>query len=357
MGLRGNLKGMKKIQKSIFLLAFLISFAGQAQYTEVINSNRPGRSVSAYAIGTGVFQTEFGVSYEQRDHTRLNTESTLLGLDYSLRYGLLFETLELNLEGSFQNQNISFLNFGTEDSRTNFTRNRFGVKYLIYDPFKNPERNKPNIRSWRANNKFQLKNILPAVSLYAGANFVLGDNPFFPGDPIVSPRGMIATQSKFTPRSVFITNVAYDRIGTEFPEWSYVVSFSHAFRNPKWSAFIENQGIKSDRYADVLLRGGIVHLLSKDLQFDATFGASIKNTPSRMFAVLGGSYRWDFHTDKLIPIDEQKAGENGKIKRNTMIKKDGEQSMTKKEARRKRKASRKNAKKKKKKEEKEFIEF
>jgi len=41
---------------------------------------------------------------EQQDHTRLATESNIFGADLSLRYGLLFETLELNYEGTFDNQ-------------------------------------------------------------------------------------------------------------------------------------------------------------------------------------------------------------------------------------------------------------
>ena len=39
----------------------LIPSLGISQYTEVINSNRPGLSVSAYAVGTNVVQAEFGV--------------------------------------------------------------------------------------------------------------------------------------------------------------------------------------------------------------------------------------------------------------------------------------------------------
>jgi hypothetical protein len=196
-----------------------------------------------------------------------------------------------------------------------------GLKYLIYDPFKNPEANKPNLYSWRANNKFQFKNLLPAVSLYGGANFVLGDNPFYVGEPTLSYRGMIATQSRLTPRFVLITNTAYDRIGTDDPELSYLISLSHAFRNPKWSVFLEHQGIQSDRYADLLLRGGIAHLLKENLQLDFNMGASFKNTPSRIFIGIGGSYRMDFHTDTLVPIEDQAADQNGgAITKNTMKK-------------------------------------
>ena len=268
-----------------------------SQYTDVINSNRPGFSVSAYAVGKNVIQAEMGLAYEQQDHADLNTESNIFGADLSLRYGLLLERLELIWEGTFQNQSITFTNFGLDDSRTDFSQNRLGLKFLLYDPFKNPERNKPNLYSWRANNKFQFRNLLPAISIYGGANLTLGDNPFYPGEPVFSPRAMIATQSRLTPRMVMITNIAYDRIGTDFPELSYVISFSHAFRNPKWSVFAENQGIDSDRYSDILLRGGIAHLFSKNFQADFSMGASIKNTPSRIFISSGISYRLDYHQD------------------------------------------------------------
>jgi hypothetical protein len=310
-----------KLYQCLIVVTLLLPKIAISQYTDVINSNRPGLSVSAYAVGKNVVQAELGFFYEQRDHMLLNTQSDIWGSDISLRYGLLFEKLELNFEGTFQDQDITYSNFDLLAKRRDFSRSRLGFKYLIYDPFKNPEANKPNLYSWRANNKFQFKNLLPAVSLYGGANFVLGDNPFYVGEPTLSYRGMIATQSRLTPRFVLITNTAYDRIGTDFPELSYLISLSHAFRNPKWSVFVENQGIQSDRYSDVLLRGGIAHLLKENLQLDFNMGASLKNTPSRIFIGIGGSYRMDFHQDSLIPIEDQAADQNGgAIDKNAMKK-------------------------------------
>jgi hypothetical protein len=312
---------IKRVTDRFSVLLFLASLSVTGQYTDVINSNRPGLSVSAYAVGKNVVQLEMGLFYEQQDHGLLNTQSDIWGSDISLRYGLLFETLELNYEGTFQNQDILFDNFDVSETRTNFKRNRLGLKFLVYDPFKNPERNKPNLYSWRANNKFQLKNLLPAVSVYAGANFILGDNLFYPSEAQISPRAMIATQSRLTPRMVLITNTAYDRIGTEFPELSYLISISHAFKNPKWSVFAEHQGIQSDRYSDVLLRSGIAYLMNERLQVDINLGASFKNTPSRVFISMGGSYRFDFHKDTLVPIEDQAADENGgEIKKDAMKK-------------------------------------
>ncbi|MEJ2584886.1 MAG: transporter [Robiginitalea sp.] len=315
----------------LLLVTVFPGLSAQAQYTDVINSNRPGQSVSAYAVGTGVFQLESGLFYEQRDHSVLDTESGIFGLSMALRYGLLFETLELHYEGRFQSQDVTYTNTGTEERFTDFDRNRLGLKFLVFDPYKDPKRNQPNLYSWRADNVFQLRNLIPAVSVYAGANFVLGDNPFYPEDPTFSPRAMVATQSRLTPRFVLITNIAYDRIGTDFPEWSYLISLSHAFRNPRWSIFVENQGIDSDRYSDVLLRSGIAYLVSKSFQADLLLGASFKNTPSRIFIAGGISYRLDHHQDKLKPIEDQ----DPQIGRNSMRKKGG--GTSRKERKRKRK--------------------
>ncbi|WP_350286013.1 transporter [uncultured Croceitalea sp.] len=305
--------------KRIIVFLFLMPLLLSAQYTDVINSNRPGQSVSAYAVGKNVVQVEWGLLYEQRDHTDFNTVSNIIGSDLSLRYGLLLENLEINYEGTFISQDITFNNFDISERRTDFSRNRLGLKYLVYDPFKNPEANKPNLYSWRANHKFQFKNLLPAVSLYGGATFNLGDNPFYVEDATISYRAMIATQSRLTPRWVLITNVAYDRITTDFPELNYIISLSHAFRNPKWSVFAEHQGIDSDRYSDALLRGGIAHLFSPSFQADFSLGGSFKNTPSRYFFTAGLSYRLDFHKDTLVPIEDQDA--IGKIKKGDMKKK------------------------------------
>ncbi len=306
----------------LYLLLFTLPFLGFSQYTDVINSNRPGLSVSAYAVGRNVIQFEGGLLYEQSDHSLLETQNNIWGGDFSLRYGLLFERLEINWEGTYQNNDITYTQLGISDNFSNFSRNRIGLKYLIYDRYKNPERNKPNLYSWRANYKFQFKNLIPSVALYGGATFNLFDNPFYIGDPTISYRAMLATQSRLTPRFVLITNFAYDRISSPFPELSYLVSLSHAFRNPKWSIFVENQGIDSDRYSDILIRGGIAHLFTDNLQADINMGASFKNTPSRIFVTAGASYRIDLHKDKLIPIEEQGAGENGgPIKRNAMNKK------------------------------------
>src|SRR5690554_5289594 len=76
---------------SVFFLIALFLFSGplvlQAQYTDMINSNRPGNSQGAFSVGTGVIQFEAGGKYGSDEHSLAQTTSNLWGIDYSLRMG------------------------------------------------------------------------------------------------------------------------------------------------------------------------------------------------------------------------------------------------------------------------------
>lgn len=335
---------MNGAKKTILFTLFFLPFLGLSQYTDVINSNRPGKSVSAYALGSNVLQAEFGLLYEKHKNSVNNSNSKIFGADLAIRYGLFFEQLEVYWEGTFINDKTMFDALSVPDQKnTDFTRNRLGLKFLIFDPYKNPERNKPNLYSWRANNVFQLKNLIPAVSVYGGANYIRTDYSSYSGDHTLSYRGMIATQSRLTARQVLITNIAYDKISTDNPEWNYLVSFSRAFKNPKWSMFLEHEGIISDLFSDYLFRGGVAYLFSENFQVDLHIGTNIDDDPSKLFGSAGLSYRLDMHKDKLLKENK------GKIKKNANKKKD-------KNSRTKLKNTKKKEKKKKKKDD-GVIEF
>ncbi len=314
---------MKLIWKILASCLLLIPFLGTSQYTDVINSNRPGVSVSAFSVGRNVVQGEFALGMDKQEHDRLLAKSNIFNIDFALRYGLLFEELELSWEGSYLFDKLTDNSAlpPTESNRNGFSRHTFGVKYLFFDPFKNPENNKPNLYSWRANNGFKWKDLIPAISAYVGVNINIFDSPyvynnvfsttssnfiFHREEPTISPKVMIATQSHLAGTWVVVTNFAYDKIGSDYPEFSYALAVTHALKNPKWSLFVEYQGVKSDRYADALVRGGAAYLWNKNFQLDASMGTNFKNTPSRLFGNLGISYRLDFHQDQLKAIDEGK---------------------------------------------------
>lgn len=289
----------------LFAIALIATLQMNAQYTEVINSNRPGASYSAFAVGTNVVQLEGGIYYERRDHSWLETKSDRYAMDVVLRYGFLFEQLELIYDGQYTFANITDNSRASSQNYTenNFTKNTIGLKYLIYDPFKNPENNKPNLYSWKANNHLQWRNLIPAVAIYAGANLTFGDNPFYPEDTSISPKVMVATQHHLTPNWVLVMNFAYDKFTTDDPMFSHIITLTHALRDPRYTIFVEHQGFHSDSYSDGIFRMGAARLFSEDFQLDASFGINIKDTPARFIGAIGASYRLDFHQDKLKQKD------------------------------------------------------
>jgi len=168
----------------------------------------------------------------------------------------------------------------------------FGAKYLIYDPFKNYEK-KVNLYSWKVNRKYNWRQLVPAVSVFAGANLTLSDNPFyFSPEASISPKIMLITQNHFGGgKWVFVTNIIANYIATDFPSYGYVLTLTRGFSD-KWSGFIENQGFKSDFYSDAIVRGGAAYLINKDLQIDASLSNSLKNTPSLLYGGVGLSWRF-----------------------------------------------------------------
>lgn len=293
-----------QILKFTLVLLILISFNfASAQYTEVINSNRPGVSKSAFSVGTGVVQFEAGAFSVKEEHALANYDVSGFGLDFGLRYGLFFEQLELSLDGIYQNDTQTLNTNGAipdDIKRSNFKNFTLGAKYLIYDPYKNAGDEKPNLYSYHANNKFSWKSLIPAVSLYAGANLDTDDNPYTAsGIEGFSPKVMVATQNNFNGGWVFVMNLIMDRIGTDQTDFQYVLTLTHSF-TPQWVIFGETQGIKSDFYADNIFRFGGAYLWTKDFQLDANIAFNTKDTPSIFNIAFGASYRLDFHKDKKI---------------------------------------------------------
>lgn len=291
---------MKSIKTYITSALLLVSFGLFAQYTDVINSNRPGVSRSAFSVGTNVIQLEAGPYIIKEKHTPLDYKVSGFGVDFSARYGLLWEPLEINIEGTYQRDKLTNNRsaISTEDKRANFKYVTIGAKYLVYDPYKKEGEEQPNLYSWKANHQFKWKSLIPAVSVYLGANFDSKNNPYTaPGVEGFSPKAMVATQNNFSSGWVFVTNFILDRIGSDQSDFSFILTLTKAI-NEQWVVFGETQGIKSDFYADNLFRFGGAYLWSKDLQLDTALTFNTKDTPSVFSVNFGVSYRLDFHKDK-----------------------------------------------------------
>ncbi|MEZ4874907.1 MAG: transporter [Flavobacteriaceae bacterium] len=292
------------------LLLFMFPVAAFSQYTDMINTNQPGGSQGAFAVGKKVLQFESGLTIGKEKHNLLNTETNLWNWDYSIRYGVWKEELEVSLMGSFQSNKVHYTQGSIpDDPYSNFKSNTLGAKYLIYDPYRKRDLEGPNLYSWKANNRFQWEDLIPAVSLYAGANFDFADNPFVPyiDKTTISPKVVLSTQNNWVGSLVFVTNIFADRITTDNPTYGYTVTLTHA-TNRYFSIFIENQGLKSDYYADQIFRAGAAALINQDLHVDLSMSKNFKDTPSLFYARVGVAYRIDMHDKDEFLEEKGKAG-------------------------------------------------
>ena len=319
---------MLKIKNLFITSLFLLPQFFFAQYTDVINSNRPGETMSAYAVGKSVIQGEIGVYGIKEKHDLLDYDANGFGTDLTVRYGAFSEKLEFVLDLQYQMEN--FDTPYTSYKKNNFRQTVLGAKYLIYDPYKNYEPT-ANIYSYKANHSFNWHQLIPAVSVFAGANFVGADNPYsFSPQSSISPKVVLITQNLFGDgKWVFVTNFIADYITTDYPSYGYVLTLTHGFNN-KWSGFIENQGYKSDFYSDAILRGGAAYLLNSNMQIDASISTNFKNTPSVLYGGVGFSWRYDgwYKEKQEMTFKKDKKAKN----------KDAEENIDYQEKERKRKA-------------------
>lgn len=288
-----------KIKLLLLLVFFFLFQNNYAQYTDVINSNRPGESMSAFSVGKTVIQIESGLNYIKEKHEILEYDANGFIFDLNARYGFFREQLEAIAEISYQNDSYS----SPEESkkRSGLKSTNLGLKYLVYDPFKNYEE-KVNIYSWKANHKFKWRQLIPAVSVYAGANLNFSDNQFLPvGEELstISPKVMVISQHIFPKAFVFVTNIFMDKISTNNQSLGYILTLTKGF-NEQWSGFIENKAIKGDYYADGIFSVGAAYLFSKNLQVDASISKNYKDTPSLLYGGIGISWRSDTNYKEVL---------------------------------------------------------
>ncbi|MEN9876571.1 MAG: hypothetical protein RLZZ529_1568 [Bacteroidota bacterium] len=294
---------MFKNNPSILLSFLLIPLWSFAQYTDQINSNRPGETMSAFAVGKSVIQLETGAYGISQKHHLLNYVTNGYGIDATIRYGMFKEKLEFLADVQYQSQ-LYEARLITMDQKA-LKQTVLGAKYLLYDPFKNQEK-KVNVYSWKVDKSFKWKQLIPAVSVFAGANITSANNPYhFSTKAGISPKVILITQNHFGDGSwVLVTNTIADYIGTEFPSYGYAVTLTKGL-NKNWSGFIETQGYKSDFYSDLIVRSGAAYLVTEDLQLDVSASASLKNTPSIFYGGIGFSYRYDGNYQEIrTPIEE-----------------------------------------------------
>lgn len=287
---------MKNLFKIAFVL-FLINTSVQAQYTEIINSNRPGASVGAYSVGKGVFQVEGGLGIQNFSSTLAGggSEADTFGQVF-LRYGFLSERLEFNLDLGYTKNDFSIINGGGITSNTTvkgFNVNTVGLKYMLFQPKTERE---VNIRSWKANQRINWKEFIPTVSLTAQMHTDMVGAPF-KTDALAFKAG-IQLQNNFSSGFVFVGNIFADNVSD--PNLRYfdaIAALTYALTE-KFSAFGEYEGkLYKTQDKEHWAAFGFAYLFSKDLQVDIDARKLFMATRAGYYLGLGLSWRADMHKD------------------------------------------------------------
>ncbi|MFY9243570.1 MAG: transporter [Polaribacter sp.] len=292
---------MQKQKVKFFFLIFLFGFSSAfCQYTEVINSNKPGFSESPYSVGTGVYQFESNFFYRNTSIEPTFSRPQSFGADLLFRTSFLLERLELNANISYQRDKVAFKNVFTshyfDSGLSEFT---IGAKYLIYQ--QEYEDKSKEVRSWKNRFAFDTKRLIPSVAIYAGLNTDFVNDAYKTGS--MSPKLGVLLQNNLSSDFNIITNFFYDKIGTDFTEYSYIITGTYNF-NDYWSGFLENQGIFQEFRTNSNIGVGLAYLYNKNLQINASSRFLLEGNAEGFYAGLGVSYRIDKHRDGYKELDE-----------------------------------------------------
>ncbi len=301
---------MKSLLTSFFLLFFIqISLA---QYTEVINSKRPGFSDSPYSVGTKVYQVEGGLFYKDVGNylfwdfttdppTENNYSSKTIGTDITFRTGQFFERLEFDLDLVLQNENRDYTKPSVySESGFGLSKLTLGAKYLVYKP-EYTDKSK-EIHSWKARQSFDKKRLIPAVGIYAGFNTNLL-NEMHKNPDGVSARFAIFTQNDLSNRWVVLTNFIMDKAFTDESENSFILTTTYALTE-QWSVFGEGQAFFRSKKSvpnDYQFGAGGAYLINPDMQADFSARMILDERGDNTYLIgVGISWRLDRHKDQII---------------------------------------------------------
>ncbi|ARV14910.1 transporter [Polaribacter sp. SA4-12] len=292
---------MKHLFTKLFLVfLFIVTNSIQAQYTDVINSNKPGFSESPYSVGTGVYQ--FETNFFLRDTSIEPTFSMpqSFGIDLLFRTSFFLEKLELNAQLTYQRDKVAFKNIFTSHYFTSgLSKFTIGAKYLLFQP-EYTDKTK-EVRSWKRRNAFDKKRLIPSVAIYLGMNTDLVNDIY--KTESITPKVGVLLQHNLTNEFNVISNVYYDKIGTDFSEISYIITATQNFGS-RWSGFLEHQGIFQKYQNNVNFGTGLAYLFSKDFQINTSARYLLEGKASGFYGSLGISYRINKHQDAYTDLDE-----------------------------------------------------
>jgi hypothetical protein len=266
-----------------------------AQYTDVINSNKPGFSESPYSVGVGIYQFESNLFLRNTRIEPIFSRPQSLGANLLFRTSFLFERLELNAQATYQQDKVAFKNiFTSHYFASDFSNISAGAKYLIYQ--KTYDDKSKEIRSWKKRYAFDKSRLIPSIALYLGVNAKFLNERGISEN--FTPKIGLLLQHNLTKNFNIITNVFYDNIGSDFSERSIIITATQNFSN-RWSAFLEQQSIFQKSQSKLNIGIGFAYLYSRNLQFNTSGRFLLEGKTEGFYAGLGVSYRINQHRESF----------------------------------------------------------
>lgn len=286
--------------KTLFVWMFsIICWSGYAQYTSVINSNRPGFSESPYSVGSGVYQFETSMFYRNIAIQPTFSRPQSLGLNLHFRTSFFSERLEFSANLAYSRDKVAFKNIFTSHYFVNgISDMSIGAKYLIFQ--QEFDDKTKEIRSWRQRHSFDWKRFIPSVALYAGVNTDVVHEIHQSGT--ASPKVGLLLQNDLSDDFIIVSNLFLNKMGTEYKEFSYIVTATYSLSD-RWSTFFENQGIFTKYRRNNNLGTGLAFLYSRNLQINASARLLVEDTAAGFYTSIGVSYRLNRHQDSFIDTD------------------------------------------------------
>jgi len=301
----------------IYIIFSFFSLSVVSQYTEVINSKRPGYSESPYTIGTGVYQIETGVFYHHNNLAQHFTNRRSIGSDLFLRAGLFSEKLEFSANFKYQfDQVYKNVVASTSFSRRGFSEFTAGAKYMIYMP-KYKDMSK-EIRSWKKKYAYDWKRLIPGVGIYAGLNTNLLSKDY--KLPQISPKAGILLQNDFDEWTTLVTNIYGDYLTLKEERlYGLVTTLTYSI-TPRFSIFGEYKGEYTRYTKNFRAGGGFAFLANKDLQIGINAFSDLQLKELNLVGAIGLSWRLDRHKDKEIHKKDDGSGNKVEYKEDGFLK-------------------------------------
>lgn len=293
---------MKKLVVKCCVFLFFVSYlSSYGQYTEVINSNKPGFSESPYSVGKGIYQFESNLFFRNTYIEPTFSRPQSLGFDLLFRTSFFLEKLELNLQTSYQRDKIAFKNiFTSHYFSSGLSKLTLGAKYLVYE--QEYDDKSKEVRSWKKRHAFDYKRLIPSVAIYVGMNTDFVSEIYKTGS--ISPKIGVLLQQNLSTKTNVVTNIFYDRLGTDFSEFSYIITGTYNFTD-RWSTFIENQTVFQKTQNNINLGTGLAFLYNNNIQLNSSARFLVEGEANGFYAGFGVSFRIDKHKDTFKVLDDK----------------------------------------------------